>query len=180
MNVEYFARTYHLDDQIRGFAERKLAKLEKFVSEPVEVKVTLELEKHRHIAELHLAHRFGVLQATVETGDMYDSINLAVDKMEKQARRASKKYKDKRRRADRQNGQAWPLEVIAGESVESGEPRILRSSRLSIKPMSIEEAALRLQTSKNEFVVFRDSGTDRVSVLYRRKDRNYGLISPEF
>ncbi len=180
MNVEYFARTYHLDDQIRDFAERKLAKLDKFVSEPVEVKVTLELEKHRHIAELHLAHRFGVLQATVETGDMYDSINLAVDKMEKQARRASKKFKDKRRRADRLNGQAWPVEVIAGESVESGEPRILKSSRLSIKPMSIEEAALRLRTSKNEFVVFRDSGTDRVSVLYRRKDRNYGLISPEY
>ncbi len=179
MNIEYVARTYHLDDQIRSYAERKLEKLEKFVSEPVEIRVTLELEKHRHIAELHVAHRFGVLQATVETASMYDSINLAVDKMEKQARRASKKFKAKRRRADRQNGQAWPVEVIAGDSVESGEPRILRSSRLAIKPMSIEEAALRLRTSKNEFVVFRDSGTDRVSVLYRRKDENFGLISPE-
>ena len=57
--------------------------------------------------------------------------------------------------------------------------QIVKTSRLPIKPMTIDEAALELDQSKNEFFVFRDSGTDRVSVIYRRKDSNYGLIAPE-
>ncbi len=180
MKIDYVARNYELDDRLRHFTESKLRKVTKFLQEPAEVRVSLELNKHRHKADLHLAHRFGVIHTTEATSDMYDAINLAVDKAEKKARRANKKFKDKRRRADRMNGQEWPVSVLERGSVESGsEPRIVKSSRLTIKPMSIEEAALHLAGSKNEFVVFRDSTSDRVSVLYKRKDQNYGLISPE-
>jgi len=70
---------------------------------------------------------------------------------------------------------------VERESVGSGQqPRIIKTSLLQIKPMSIEEAALRIDDSKNEFIVFRDAETDRVSVLYKRKDDHYGLIAPEF
>ncbi|MGB6995373.1 MAG: sigma 54 modulation/S30EA ribosomal C-terminal domain-containing protein, partial [Thermoanaerobaculia bacterium] len=62
---------------------------------------------------------------------------------------------------------------------EGRSPRIVKSSVLSIKPMSIDEAALQLEDSKNDFVVFRDAASDQVSVLYKRRDQNYGLISPE-
>lgn len=181
MNVEFVGRNYNLDDQVREFAQDKLRKVEKFLVEPVEVRVTCETEKHRHIAEVHISHRSGVLQSTEEAGDMHDALNLAVDKVEKQARRSRKKAVDKRRRAAKeasQNGR-WPVSILEGATVGSGSPRIIKSSHLSIKPMSIEEAALALQGSKNEFVVFRDSDSDRVNVLYRRKDDNYGLITPE-
>ncbi len=181
MNIEYVGRNYRVDDQMRRYTEDKLSKLVKFVEAPVEVRVALEQEKHRHIADLHIAHRFGVLQAKEETGDMYDAINLAVDKVERQARRARNKFRDRKRRADRLNGQQWPVEVLERTSIGAGSPpRVIKASFLRIKPMTIEEAALELEKSKNDFLVFRDSASDRISVLYKRRDSNYGLIAPEF
>jgi putative sigma-54 modulation protein len=178
MNIEYVGRNYDIEERVRRFAEGKLSKLDKFLQEPVEIRVTLETEKHRQIADVHVAHRHGVLQATEDTADMYDAINTAVDKVEKQARRSKKKHEGKRRR---NNGQVWPLTVLARESVGGGAtPRIVKSTQLEIKPMTVDEAALQLEQGKNEFVVFRDSTSDQVSVLYKRRDNNYGLIAPEF
>jgi putative sigma-54 modulation protein len=99
MNIEYVGRNVAIDDALRRFSEEKLAKVVKFLEEPVEVRLTLDLERHRHIADLHVTHRHGVLQATEETAvDWRDSINAAVDKVGKQARRGRKKASDKRRR----------------------------------------------------------------------------------
>ncbi len=185
MNIEYVARHYDLNDRVREYAEGKLNKVTKFLDEPIEIRVSLEStnhHQHRMIAELHVAHRHGVLQAAEETEEMLDSINMAVDKLEKQARRARKKFIGKRRRADRMaHGESlWPVEVLEGASLGSGAaPKIIKSSQLHIKPMSVEEAALELRDSKNDFIVFRAAATDRVSVLYRRKDSNFGLITPE-
>ena len=180
MNIEYVGRNYELDDRVRGFAAGKLAKLKKFLQEPAEIRVTLEVEKHRQIAEVHVTHRGGVLQATEETLDMFDAITQVVEKVEKQARRSRRKVVGKRRHPDRANGNSWPLEVVERESLGSGAaPRVIKSSLLHIKPMTIDEAALQLESSKNDFFVFRDATTDRVSVLYKRRDHNYGLIAPE-
>jgi putative sigma-54 modulation protein len=124
-----------------------------------------------------VSHRFGVIQAREETESLLDAIQLAIDKAEKQARRANKKFHDRRRRAE---PLSWPVEIVDAESVGDGRtPRIVEASSMTIKPMSLEEAALQLEDSSNEFVVFRDSVSDRIGVLYRRKDRNFGLISPE-
>jgi len=180
MNIDFLARNLELDDTIRDYTDDKLEKVTKFLDDPVEIHVTLEQEKHRSIAELRISHRFGLIQATEETGDMLDSINLAVDKAAKQARRSRKKFIDKRRKADRDNGNHWPLEVLEPASITKGQsPRIIKSSVISIKPMSLDEAALHLEGSKNDIVVFRDSGSDEVNVLYKRRDNNYGLISAE-
>lgn len=183
MNVEYVARHFDLDDEIRDYTEGKLRKVEKFVEEPVDVRITLVQEKHRHIAEVKLGHRHGVIQATEETGQMQDAVNLAVDKVEKQARRARKKFMDQRRRNNRQYSEfpSWPLEVLEAESLRTGSEgrRVIKRSALPIKPMTVEEAALQLEASSNDFLVFKDSSTDRVSVLYKRRDTNFGLIAPD-
>jgi len=180
MNIEYIARNnVQVDDKIRRIVEEKLRKVTKLLDEPIEVRMTLDIEKHRHIAELHVTHRAGVLQAADETdGLLVDAIGLAVDKAARQARRVKTKLVDKRRR-DR-NGHRWPLDVLERASVGGGEaPRIIESTHIHIKPMTIEEAALQLEGSKEGFVVFRDSLSQRVSVLYRRGDDHYGLIAPE-
>jgi len=180
MNIEFVARSVQLNDRIRKYSTDKLHKLDKFLDEPIEIRMTLTQEKHRCHAELRVAHRFGLIQSTEETDDVLDAINLAVDKAEKQARRSRQKFKDKRRKADRNNGNQWPLEILEGASLGQGTaPTIIKSSVLSIKPMSLDEAALQLEGSKNDFVVFRDAKSDQVNVLYKRKDNNYGLISPE-
>ncbi len=180
MQIDYVSRNFELDDRLRDYAAAKLNKLSRFLDEPLEVKVTLEQEKYRQIAELSVAHRHGLLQAAGETEEMRDTIKLVVDKLEKQARRTRKKFKDKRRRADRVNGQHhWPVEVLARGSLGDDAPRIIKTSTLNIKPMGLDEAAMQLEGGTNDFVVFRDTSTDRICVLYKRRDENYGLISPD-
>lgn len=181
MRVEYVARHYDLDDRVREFTESKLRKLDRYLQEPIEARLTLETEKHRHRADLHLAHRFGIIQAAEEvTEDMFDAINQAVAKAEKQARRSNAKFRDKRRRAGRASeGVSWPVSVLERASVGGGStPRIVKSGQLRIDPMSIDAAAERLGTSKNDFFVFRNLETGEVNVLYKRRDDNYGLITP--
>lgn len=181
MHVEYVARHFDLTDEIRDYTEKKLIKVERFVEEPVEIRVTLEQEKHRQLAEIHLSHKHGVVQANEETSEMLDAINLAVDKLEKQVRRSRKKFIAQRRKLDRQvEVPSWPVDVLASEPPESGtDRRVIKRSVLPIKPMTVEEAVLQLESSQNDFVVFRHSGSEQVNVLYKRRDANYGLISPE-
>jgi putative sigma-54 modulation protein len=183
MRIEYVQRGYHATDKLKAFAEEKLAKAVKFLEEPLEAKVTLEMERHLERAHVQVLHRHGALQAAEETAEMRDAILQAVEKIEGQAKRARKRFMDRRRRAARsaQNGEHWPVDVVEKASLGTGSsPRIIKSSLLRIKPMSIEDAALHLESSEHAFVVFRDEANDRVSVLYRRKDEHYGLIAPEF
>jgi putative sigma-54 modulation protein len=100
MNIEYVGRNVAIDDALRRYAESKLTKVTKHLEEPVEVRLTLDLERHRHLADLHVGHRHGVLQATEETAvEWRDAINAVVDKIAKQARRGRKKASARRRRA---------------------------------------------------------------------------------
>ena len=178
MKTEIIGRNVQVDDRLRRAAEAKLRKLEKFLDEPLEMRVTLAAERHRHVAELHVTHRLGVLKGTDESdGNLLDAVQRAVGKVEEQARRTHQKLVDKRRR---RNNHRWPVEILDQESVDGGGvPRVIETSHLPIKPMTIEEAALELDGSEHGFVVFRDAASDRLNVLYKRKDRNYGLIAPE-
>jgi putative sigma-54 modulation protein len=180
MKTEIIGRNTPVDDRLRGLVEKKLAKLEKLLVEPIEARVTLITEKHSHVAELHVVHRDGVLQGTEKTeGPFQEAVQKAVAKVEQTARRTHEKVVGKRRRSlDR--GNRWPLEILEQESVGSGQaPRVIETGHLSIKPMTLDEAALELDVSEQGFVVFRDATNDRLSVLYKRKDRHYGLIAPE-
>jgi putative sigma-54 modulation protein len=180
MKIETIGRNVAVDDRLRAYVERKVGRLKKFLDEPTEVRVTFWATRHRHSAELHVAHRTGVLQATEETdGNLREAMDRVLEVILEQARRAHEKLVDKRRREGR-NGHRWPVSVLEPESVRSGgSPEVVATADLTIKPMTIEEAALALETSEYGFVVFRDAGSDKLNVLYKRKDDNYGLIAPE-
>lgn len=182
MNIEFTARQYDLTDKIKDYAEKKLSKLEKFVDEPVEAHLIFEKEKLREIAEIHVSHRFGHLQASESTEDMLTSVHAVVETVIKQARRSRKKFMDKRRRSQRHmvESNGWPMTVLAGQSVDQGTPTVIKKVDLPVEPMSLEQASSALEKSKNEFFVFLDSNTEKVSVLFRRKDNNLGLIAPDF
>jgi len=183
MKIETIGRNVPVDERLRAAVEKKLQKLVKLVDEPIEARVTLSLEKHLHVAEFHVAHRLGILQAAEESDvNLLDAVNLGVDKVVSQARKAHQKQVGKRRGDKRgeTDGSRWPIEVLDHGSVRGGGvPRIIESTHMPIKPMTIEEAALRLEDAEDGFVVFRDAASSRVNVLYRRKDQNYGLIVPE-
>ncbi len=182
MNIEYVGRHLQIEDKTRLLAADKLERLLKFLAEPIAAHVVLEAGKHRHAAEIKVRCGAREFIAREEAVDLHDALSLAAEKIEEQAKRARKREVDEPRRRDRvhSSAQQWPVEVLTRESVRRGEPPIVvKSSHLTILSMSINEAALRLESSRNEFVVFRDSENERVSVIYRRKDDDYGLIVPE-
>jgi len=183
MRIEFLGRGYQAGDDLKAYTEERVGKFTRFLEAPLEIRVVFVLERHLHRAEIHVLHRHGALLAEQESSDMRDAVASACESLEAQAKRARKRFMDRRRRAARsaEAESHWPVDVVERQSLRAdGAPRIIKSSLLRIKPMSIEEAALHLESSENGFVVFRDSTSERVSVLYRRKDEHLGLIAPEF
>jgi len=181
MKIEIVGRNVPVEDRLRQRAEKKLAKLDKFLAEPVEARLTLSLEKHLHVAEIFVSHRDGSLRAREQAeGNLIEALDLVLDNVAHQARRTADRHKDGKRGRGIDADHRWPLDILESGSVGGGRvPQVIESTHLPIKPMTVEEAALALEAAENGFVVFRDAGSQRVSVLYRRKDKNYGLIAPE-
>ena len=115
---------------------------------------------------------------------MQDAINAAVDHAKRQAQKHRKMIRDHKQKGRVKSApEAWAVQVLEPSLLRGdgdSRPRIIKTSNLPIRPMSIEHAALLLDDSKNEFIVFRDVDTDKVSVIYKRRDNNLGLIAPEF
>lgn len=182
MKIDFVGRHLQVEEKTRDLAAEKLDRLLKYLSEPISAHVVLEAGKFRHSAEVQVRCGTGEFVAREEAVELHDALALAVEKVEEQAKRARKREVDQPRRRDRlqASAQQWPVEVLTRESVRQGEsPIVVKSSRLEIHAMTINEAALTLESSRNEFVVFRDLESERVSVIYRRHDDDYGLIVPE-
>jgi len=181
MKVEYIARKVTLSEQSRQLAEKKLAKIKKYFNDIIDIRVEVAQERHLNVVDLFVKGKDFDLQSTAQNKDVTAAIQEAVDKLEIQARRAKTRLKDHNQRAGSvaKTDLGWAVDVLERTSIASGEPRIVERSRIPIKPMSIEEAVLQLDDSTYNFLVFRNSTNDRVNVIYRRDDKNLGLITPE-
>lgn len=181
MKVEYIARKVDLTEATKQLAEKKLAKVTKYFNDILDIRLEVELERHLHVVDLAIRGKDFDVQAKTHHKDLTSAIQDAVDKLEIQARRAKTRLKDHKKRAGSgaKMDAGWSVDVLERESVATGEPRIVERSTIPIKPMSIEEAVLHLDDSENNFLVFRNASTDTVNVLYRRADKNLGLITPE-
>jgi len=169
-------RQIEVTDALRQAAEDRLSRLEKYLDGDGEAHVILAVEKRRHRAEVVVRDRRVTLSAAGETGDMYSSLNLVGDRLERQAKKHREKLKIERKREGKK---ASPRRLASLPPTPPDEPRVIRVPTSPVKPMSVEEALLQVRDTEREFLVFRNSASHRVSVLYRRRDGNYGLIEPE-
>src|SRR5205085_1483650 len=191
MSTEITGRNFDITPEIRQLLETKLSKIEeKLFDDVIDVRVVLDVQKYRNICEIMMVGKDHDVKAVQDSDvSMQDAINAAIDHIKRQAQKNREKIRDHHR----SKVTDWTVNVLEpgnlrvplsksgnGGSSEPGAHRIIRSTNLAIRPMSIEEAALRLDDSKNEFIVFRDVDNDRVSVIYKRRDNHLGLISPEF
>jgi putative sigma-54 modulation protein len=185
MSVECTGRNVEVTPSLEELARRRTQKLERHLGGPATVRIVLSQEKHRFGAEIMASHRRRHWKAQEETdGDPRAAVALAFEKIDAQAKRDVKKRRNHKARA-----LAAAAPAPAAEARKTGtrpapvppERRIVRTGqpRLAAKPMSVEEAGLRLENSRQEFLVFRDSGSEKISVLYRRRDGDFGLIVPE-
>ena len=186
MATEISGRNYEIPPDIREVLEKKLAKIEeKLFEDVIDVRVVLQVEKYRNICEIMLIGKRQDVKTIQESDEsMHDAVNSALDHLKRQAQKNRKKIRD-HHRGDKGKSVVteWNISVLEPaqlRATETNTPRIVKTNNIPIRPMSIEEAALRLDDSKNEFIVFRDIDTDKVSVIYKRRDSNLGLIAPEF
>jgi len=176
MTIEYTGRQTEESHKLRDFAEKQLRKLQKVLPGITHVHVILTAEKHRQIAEVSVHSRNLDLTATDATGDLLSSLATVIDKLTRQAQKHMGKIKERKRRGPARRTAGWSG-VTAGGAGEG--PRVIRSRRFVAKPMTMDEAVLEVGSSDDGLLVFRDAATERVNVLYRRKDGNLGLIEPE-
>jgi putative sigma-54 modulation protein len=171
----------HLDpsDALKSYAEEKLDRVNKYIDEPVVAQVFMTVEKIRHCAEVTITAKGITIKASEETNDMYSAIDAVVDKIERQLRRYKERIKDHKPASESLDRQV-KKSIVAAESIDQQqEPVVIRSKTFSIKPMSVDEAVMQMDLLHKDFLVFTDSVTDSINVVYRRKDGNYGLIEPQ-
>jgi putative sigma-54 modulation protein len=182
--IKVTGRHVSITEAIKTYAESKIENIHLDYPRIMEAHAILDVEKHRHFAEivLHCSNHI-TIEASHECDDMYAAIDGVVSKVARQMR----KFKTKLLRNHRPRGKdirhleekVFFLDE-AFEQVAESEPQVIKTERYPVKPMFVDEAVLQLEMSARQFVVFLNAKTEQVSILYRRKDAGYGLIEPEF
>ncbi|MDY7035355.1 MAG: ribosome-associated translation inhibitor RaiA [Thermodesulfobacteriota bacterium] len=164
-------------ESLKIYAEEKISKIGKYLDFPVEAHIVLTVEKFRHMADVNLSVNGVRIKGVEETGDMYSAIDQVMDKIEKQV----KKYRSKIRSRSSESIRDEKIHVIEeteGAGTLDLEEPVIETEKILAKPMDAEEAAMQLDMSMQDFLVFRNSRSREINVIYKRKDGNLGLIEP--
>ena len=160
---------------LHDYVEKKVGRVTKYFNTVGEITVLLTVTKGRHIVEVTVPVEGILLRGEESTMDMYTSIDLVIEKLERQIR----KHKTKLERRFRNGGFRMESAVAPVNEADSGEEYpVVKTKRFAVKPMDVQEAIMQMNLINHEFFVFRDAKTEEVNVVYRRKDGNYGLIEP--
>jgi len=171
MEIAVTFRHMEPSESIRSYAEEKISKINKYLDFPIEAHIVLAAEKFRRMVDVTVSVNGTIIKAMEETEDMYSAIDQVMDKIEIQVKRYRSKIR-KRRSENRLNEETEEIEELGLE-----EPSI-EVEKLVAKPMDPEEAAMQFSMTQQDFMVFRNSRSSDINVIYRRKDGNFGLIEP--
>lgn len=177
MKFEYTGRHIEVTPALRSHVEdhfERIAHL--FDGNSNKAHIIIEVEGGKHRSEVIVKWHDQILTAATSVGDMYKSLSQTIDKIEKQALKLKNKIKDKHHKAKKVSTAAPKKEEILAPAPMS--PQIIESRDYPVKPMTEDEAVLRINDDENQFLVFRNAADERISVIYKRKDGNYGLIRP--
>jgi len=171
MDITVTFRHTEPTESLRTYAEEKISKIDKYLDSPCEAHIVLTVEKFRHQADVTLGINGTRIKGVEETGDMYSAIDQVMDKIEKQVKRHLSKIRSHR-----------PENLRDEESDEfaaiSQEEPVIEIEKMVAKPMDSEEAAMQLNLSRQDFLVFRNAKSMEINVIYKRGDGNLGLIEP--
>lgn len=167
-------RNIDVTEGLKSAIHEKIGKLERYFTPDTEVHVTLSVEKERQKIEITIPMKGNIVRAEQVSSDMYVSIDLVEEVIERQLRKYKNKLVDQKQAAE-----SLSKAFIEEDAGEDDEIKIIRSKRFAIKPMDPEEACLQMDLIGHNFYVFRNAATDEVNVVYKRKGNTFGLIEPE-
>ena len=159
---------------LRTAVEDKIGKLEKYFTPETEVHVTLSVEKDRQKIEVTIPVKGNIIRSEQVSNDMYVSIDLVEEIIERQLKKYKNKLVDKQ-----QAGNFFKQELIEKDYMDEEDVKIIRTKKFDIKPMYPEDACVQMELLGHNFFVFCNAETDEVNVVYKRKGGTYGLIEPE-
>ena len=167
-------RNIDVTEGLKSAVEEKLGKLDRFFAPETEVNVTLSVEKERQKIEVTIPVKGNIIRSEQVSNDMYVSIDLVEEVIERQLRKYKNKIVDKQQAAAN-----FQKEYIDKDYEEEDEVKIIRTKKFGIKPMYPEDACVQMELLGHDFFVFCNAETDEVNVVYKRKGNTYGLIEPE-
>ncbi|MDD3313598.1 ribosome-associated translation inhibitor RaiA [Pseudodesulfovibrio sp.] len=178
MNISFTFKNFEPSDHLKGYAQKRFEKVSKFVSDSeADLQVNLLVDKFRHKADVILNADNIHLSAYEDSEDMYSTIDMVLDKVEAQLRRMREKEKGRNKKARGVKASFISYEDLAGADKR---PTIVGTDSYEPKPMSVDEAAMQLDSMDNDFLVFLNAETDGVNVIYKRKNGDFGLIDPGY
>ena len=186
MQITVSGRHLEITDDIRTYIEKRAQKVESIFNRVVDLQVVIELEKSRYLTEITLATRKATFHAQGETHDVFTSLDKVMDKIENQIRRHKERIRDWRHRSPQRD---VAVQLVEGEASASEEtfivpdspPRLVRTSeKFAPKPMTVEEAAMQLQTLGDSFLLFLNATTNQVNLVYEANNGEYGWVEPQF
>ncbi|HOF04198.1 MAG TPA: ribosome-associated translation inhibitor RaiA [Syntrophales bacterium] len=175
MKITVTFRNTEGEEWFKNYVEDKLGKLKKYLDRPVEVRVVLSVEKFRNVAEINLTNNGMIVNTREEAKEMALAIDEAVEKIERQL----KKHREKMRihkGSGVKTGEGGLVRDKEGELEDFGTTRFVETRKVVLTPMSHDDAIMELESSNNLFIIFRDTATEKVAVVYRRDDGNYVLV----
>lgn len=178
MNITVRGKNIEVTPALRDYVEKRVSKVTKYFSEVGSINASLRVEKNKHYVEVTVPVEGIFLRAEEVTDDMYTSIDLVIDKIERQIRKHKTKLM-KRFRSGGPSHTSFKSELIPEESITDEEYKIIRTKRFSAKPMTVEEAVMQMNLLNHDFFVYYDADDKAVSVVYKRADGDYGLLLPE-
>lgn len=173
MQITVLGRHMEMTEALKNYATERFEKLDKYLPDNTQATITLSVvKKLHHIAEASIKANGVLVQASEETEEMYSSIDLLLEKIERRLRKYKERLSDHKHQAPRTMGQTTAAPVHPEERI----PQIIRIKRFDLKPMHPEEAVMQMDLLDKPFFVFSNAGNGQVNVIYRRKDGNVGLI----
>lgn len=174
MRITITGRNIELTEGLKSAVEEKINKLEKYFAPETEAHVTLGVEKERQKIEVTIPVKGHIIRSEQVSNDMYVSIDLVEEVIERQLKKYRKKIISKK-----QNASSFRKEFIEKESDVDDEIQIIRTKRFDMKPMYPDDACVQMELLGHSFYVFNNAETEEVNVVYKRKGNTYGLIEPE-
>jgi putative sigma-54 modulation protein len=155
------------------YAEERIQKLKKYLDAPAEAHIIISMEKFRNAAEINLSSNGWNINAKEEAKDMHLAIDSCIEKIEKQLKKQREKIREHKPKSIRRGKEK---SEEGEEEEESNVNKIAETRKVILKPMSFDEAIMEIEGTKDRFIIYRDSSSENVSLIYRRDDGNYALI----
>ncbi len=179
MKISYTAKNYNISDKFKEVLERKLNKLEKYFDEDVVVKVNCIEQAKTDKLELTINSRGMFFRSEVTSDNMYNNIDLALPKIEKQIIKQGSKYKSKLKKDAFLTNELMFLENFEPEEMKAS-PKLVKVKKFELDPLTVEDAENYMEALDHNFYIFLNAETGMVNVIYKRNDKNYGLIEVNY